>query len=136
MIPWGVHTRPQPNGDDVSLLAPPIVAGFRRTSATSESAAIDGPVYVEYEGGRIFMEIGLMEKASYAHDAVATAASEMTPSFPTDPRYASMGTEPTYFYHQGENGAFFAWTRSNYFFSAHAKMGAADLDAFMRAFPF
>jgi hypothetical protein len=34
------------------------------------------------------------------------------------------------------DGAFFAWTRGGYYFSAHAKGGTAALEAFMQAFPY
>jgi hypothetical protein len=138
MVPWGVDQRPLPEGADVDSLAPRAVGPFARTSASSPTATIDGSVYVEYRSGAatIFMEIGMTSQPSHAHAAVATAAGEMTPSFPADPRYGSMGTEPTYFGHADTNGAFFAWTRQGYFFSAHAKGGYADLDAFMGAFPF
>jgi hypothetical protein len=126
-----------PQGHAIDGLAPTKVGAFRRTSTSSDTAAIDGPVYVNYDGpGPIFMEIGLMERPEWARDAVVTAAGEMTSSFPADPRFASRDTEPSYFFHRGPDGSFFAWTRGRYFFSAHAKTGDAALDAFMRAFPF
>ena len=37
---------------------------------------------------------------------------------------------------QGEDGAFFAWTRGGHYFSAHAKGGPDELNAFVLAFPY
>ena len=56
--------------------------------------------------------------------------------YPSDPRFGSFGTEPSYLKVVNKDGAFFAWTRGGYFFTADAEDGEADLDAFINAFPY
>jgi hypothetical protein len=103
------------------------------------SIEVDGSsVYATYKSGdkEIFFEFGVSSNAVNAQSILDTAAGETTNKFPTDPRFGSIGTEPSYFKVNNESGAFFAWTRGKYYFSASAKGGEADLDAFMQAFPF
>jgi hypothetical protein len=100
---------------------------------------VDGAsVYATYrnDGKEIFVEFEISTKAEDAQNALDVAAEDVTESFPTDPHSGSMGTEPSYVKVADDDGAFFAWTRGGYFFSANAKSGEADLDAFMNAFPY
>jgi hypothetical protein len=62
------------------------------------------------------------------------AKRETDTEFPDVPQRCALKTEPSYLRTVNKLGAFFAWTRGGYYFSAHAKMGEADLDAFMQAF--
>ena len=55
---------------------------------------------------------------------------------PSDPRFGSFRTEPSYLKVVNDDGAFFAWTRGPYFITANAKGGDSDLAAFMSAYPF
>lgn len=87
-------------------------------------------VYATYRAGstEIFVEFSVSSRAADAQLALATAASETTQRFPTDPRFGSLGTEPSYLKVVGE-GAFFAWTRGAYYFSGHAKSDESSIQA-------
>jgi hypothetical protein len=60
---------------------------------------------------------------------------EIGAEFSDVPQQCVLNADPSYLRTVNKLGAFFAWTRGGYYFSAHAKMGGADLDAFMQAFP-
>jgi hypothetical protein len=145
--PYGIEKRSQPSGLNLDELLPKQVGPYTRTlleksaqrGVTPTSIDIDGnSVYATYSaGGReVFVEFAVNSNAENAQYALDVAAGEVTDKFPTDPRFGSIGTEPSYLKVNNESGAFFAWTRGGYYFSASAKGGAADLDAFMQPFPY
>lgn len=147
IAPYGIDTRPMPTGVNLDQLLPKQVGGYTRTKlelSTNRNVAptavqIDGDsLYATYRSGgdEIFLEFAV---ASSAHDAQATldtAAGEVSGGFPTDPRVSSIGTEPSYLKVTDSDGAFIAWTRGGYYFSASAKNGESALDAFMQVFPY
>ncbi|HKE57488.1 MAG TPA: hypothetical protein VKB46_12320 [Pyrinomonadaceae bacterium] len=145
--PYGIEKRPLPNSLNLDELLPKQVGPYSRTlleksdqrGVTPTTIEVDGnSVYATYmAGGReVFVEFGVNSSADNAQSTLDTAAGEVTGKFPTDPRFGSLGTEPSYLKVDNESGAFFAWTRGKYYWSANAKGGAADLDAFMQAFPY
>lgn len=145
--PYGIEKRSMPTGLDLDVLLPKQVGPYTRTllersdqrGVAPTSIEVDGAsVYATYKAGEkeIFVEFGVTGSAENAQSTLDNAANETTDTFPTDPRFGSIGTEPSYFKVINESGAFFAWTRRNYYFSASAKGVEADLDAFMQAFSF
>jgi hypothetical protein len=145
--PYGVEKRPMPTGLDLDTLLPKQVGVYTRTllersgqrGAVPSSIEIDGEsVYATYkaDGKEIFVEFAVASNAQNAQDALDVAADDTSVTFPTDPRFGSISTEPSYLKVNNESGAFFAWTRGGYYFSASAKGGQADLDAFMQSFPY
>jgi len=60
----------------------------------------------------------------------------MDAEFPEATQLVSLKTESGFFKSVTPRGAFMAWTRGGYYFSAHARYGEDDLDRFMEAFPF
>ena len=145
--PYGIEKRPMPAGLDLDALLPKQVGPYTRTllersdqrGVVPTSIEVDGAsVYATYKAGDrdIFVEFGVSGSAENAQSALVTAAGDSTDKFPSDPRFGSIGTEPSYLKVTNESGAFFAWTRGKYYFSASAKGGEADLDAFMQAFAF
>jgi hypothetical protein len=145
--PYGIEKRPLPGGLNLDELLPKQVGPYTRTllekseqrGVTPSSIEIDGnSVYATYRAGprEIFVEFAVAGSKENAQAMLDTAASEVTGKFPTDPRFGSIGTEPSYLKSNNESGAFYAWTRGNYYFSASAKGGEADLDTFMQSFPY
>jgi hypothetical protein len=145
--PYGIEKRAMPAGLNLDQLLPKQVGPYTLTllekseqrGVTPTSINLDGnSVYATYTaGGReVFVEFAVNSNAENAQSALDVAAGEVTDKFPTDPRVGSIGTEPSYLKVDNESGAFFAWTRGGYYFSANAKGGAADLDAFMQSFPY
>ena len=124
--PWNIATRPMPSSADPSVLCPPVVGPFRRMKIDGQMVLDTQSVYVHYANGAstIFMEVAVNTQPAYAHATLETAAGEAGGTI--------QGSEPKWL---GSDG-FFAWTRGGWFFSANALGGAAELDAFMRAFPF
>jgi len=144
--PYGIEKRPMPTGMNLDELLPTQVGPYSRTllersdqrGVAATSIEMDGSsVYATYKAGdkEIFVEFAIDASSVNAQATLDTAVGESTAKFPTDPRLGSIGTEPSYF-KNNDSGAFFAWTRGNYFFSASANGGEADLDAFMKAFRF
>jgi hypothetical protein len=86
--------------------------------------------------GEIFVEFAVSSSPTNAQSTLDTAANETLDQFPSDPNVGSIGIEPSYLRLNNDSGAFFAWTRSGYYFSANAKNGQQALDAFMQAFPY
>src|SRR5262249_42045947 len=146
--PYGIDQRPMPTGIKINQLLPEHVGPYTRESVrlgTSQNLkpeeigdAIDASVYADYRAGSatIFVELGVMYSVKDARDSLDVAVGDSGGIFPTDPRFGARGQEPSYFKVIDSNGAFFAWTRGNYYFSAHAKTGEAALDAFLQAFPY
>jgi len=145
--PYGIEKRPMPAGLNLDELLPKQVGPYTRTmlemsskrGVQPSSIEVDGnSVYATYRSGsaEIFVEFSVSSSAANAQTGLDVAASEVTDQFPTDPRFGSLGTEPSYLKVNNESGAFFAWTRGGYYFSANAKSGEAALDAFMQAFPY
>ncbi len=145
--PYGIEKRPMPTGLNLDQLLPKQVGPYTRVllekseqrGVTPSSIQVDGnSVYATYRAGgsEIFVELAVSSSAADAQAALDVAASETTDQFPTDPRLGSMGTEPSYLKVNNSDGAFFAWTRGGYYFSASAKGGEGNLNAFMQAFPY
>jgi hypothetical protein len=145
--PFGIEKRPMPSGVDLDALLPKQVGPYTRTllersdqrGVAPTSIEFDGnSVYATYKAGdkEIFVEFAVAANPANAQAILDTAATETRDTFPTDPRFGSLGTEPSYLKVNNESGAFYAWTRGNYYFSASAKGGEADLDAFIQAFPY
>lgn len=144
--PYGVEKRPMPAGVDLDELLPKQVGTYTRTlleesenRGVTSSIKVDGPsVYATYKSGatEIFVEFAISSDAASAQETLVTAAADTVGKFPTNPRLGSLGTEPSYLSVTNKSGAFYAWTRGGYYFSASAKGGVADLDAFMKSFPY
>ena len=145
--PYGVEKRPLPVGLNLDELLPKQVGPYTRTlleesenrGVTPTSIKVDGAsVYATYKSGakEIFVEFAVSSDAETAQETLIPAAADTVGKFPTDPRHGSIGTEPSYLSVINKSGAFYAWTRGKYYFSASAKGGVADLDAFMKAFPY
>ncbi|HSE32970.1 MAG TPA: hypothetical protein VLA93_15465 [Pyrinomonadaceae bacterium] len=145
--PYEIEKRPMPAGLNLDELLPKQVGPYTRTllersdqrGVAPSPIEVDGSsVYATYKDGskEIFIEFAVNSSAANTQATLDTAATETTNQFPTDPRFGSIGTEPSYLKVDNESGVFFAWTRGNYYFSASAKGGEADLDTFMHAFPF
>ena len=147
VAPFGIEKRAMPAGLNLDELLPKQVGPYSRAlleksnerGVTPTSIEVGGAsVYATYRDGskEIFVEFGIADTAHNAQSILEAAASETTNQFPTDPRFGSTGTEPSYLRVNNDYGAFYAWTRGNYFFSASAKGGEADLNAFMQPFPY
>lgn len=145
--PYGIEKRPMPAGLNLEELLPKQVGPYTRTllekseqrGVMPSSIQVDGAsVYATYKSGskEIFVEFAIASTAQNAQSVLDNAANELTGKFPTDPSMGSIGTEPGYLKIKNEAGAFFAWTRGGYYFSASAKGGEADLDLFMQSFPY
>jgi hypothetical protein len=145
--PYAIEKRPMPTGLDLDQLLPKQVGPYTRVvlekseqrgSTPASIQVVGNSVDATYRDGNreIFVEFGVSTKAEDAQSALDVAAADSTDKFPTDPRFGSIGTEPSYLKVVNESGAFFAWTRGGYFITANAKGGESDLDAFMQAFPY
>lgn len=145
--PYGIEKRAMPTGLALDTLLPKQVGAYTRASVESSAhqgvpatrAEVDGDsIYAHYRSGgqEIFVEFAASSSAANAQSALETAAGDTVGAFPTDPQVGSIGTEPSYLKVSDADGAFFAWTRGGYYYSASAKGGQADLDAFMQAFPY
>ena len=145
--PYGVEKRPMPVGLNLDELLPKEVGPYTRRlleesehrGVTPSSIQVDGSsVYATYKSGakEVFVEFAVSSSAESAQETLITAAGDTTGKFPSDPLFGSIGTEPSYLKVNNKSGAFYAWTRGKYYFSASAKDGAADLAAFMQSFPY
>jgi hypothetical protein len=145
--PYGVEKRPMPAGLNLDELLPKQIGPYTRTmleeserrGVTPSAIQVDGPsVYATYKAGEkeIFVEFAISRDAATAQETLIPAAADTVGKFPTDPRLGSIGTEPSYLRVNNKSSAFYAWTRGKYYFSASAKGGLSDLDAFMKSFPY
>lgn len=145
--PYGVEKRPLPARLNLDELLPKQVGPYTRTlleeserrGVTPSSIQVDGAsVYATYKSGakEVFVEFAVSSSAESAQETLITAAGDTTGKFPTNPRFGSIGTEPSYLKVDNKSGAFYAWTRGKYYFSASAKGGTADLEAFMQSYPY
>ena len=137
-IPYRIECRPMPQGKDINVLLP-VRVGLHTRDPIDKPVDMDHPIYATYRrtgGGSVFVELGICENPIGAKRALETAKAETDAEFPGVPQL---------FIHQGDVGclrtvnqlgAFMAWTRGPYYFSAHAKEGEKELDEFMEAFPY
>jgi len=145
--PYGVEKRPMPSGLVMDELLPKQVGPYTRMSLEkSEHRGVvptkievnADSIYAVYRVGskEVFVEFSVSSNLATAQEALVVAARNAVGKFPKDPRVGSIGTEPSYLKANTKSGAFFGWTRGQYYFSASAKGGEADLDAFMQGFPY
>ena len=145
--PYGVEKRPMPAGLVMDELLPKKVGPYTRMSleksehrgVTPTSIDVNGEsIYAVYRVGpkEVFVEFSVSTSPLTAQEILVVAARDTSGKFPKDPRVGSIGTEPSYLKVNNKSGAFFGWTRGKYYFSASAKGGEADLDAFMEGFPY
>lgn len=146
--PYGIENRPMPSGTNLDQLLPKQVGPYTRVlleksqqrGVTATSIDVDGNgVYATYRNAdkEVFVEFSIASSPEYAQsgwDVVVGDANEGI--YPTDPKFGSFRTEPSYLKVVNDSGAFFAWTRAGYFFSADAKGGEGGLDAFINSFPY
>jgi hypothetical protein len=137
-VPYSIDQRPMPQGDDPETLLSREVGDYLRKSLQLPRDVHTGSIYAEYRFGRsgIFVELGICDDRSGALNALSTAKRETDAEFPDDPQVFFDQEDPSFLRTVNRLGAFMAWTRGRYYFSAHAKRGAADLETFMRAFPY
>jgi hypothetical protein len=133
-----VDKRPMPTGEDLDVLLPAQVGSFVRRLNRVPKDIRSNPIYADYRHGSsgVFVELGICGTPNGAQQAIRTAKAETDAEFPDIPQVGVLGTDPSCLRTANRLGAFFAWTRGSYYFSAHAKGGEADLDAFMAAFPY
>jgi hypothetical protein len=136
-LPYHLGQRPGPEGEDLDVLLPPQVGSYIREPVKTP-ARINRPIYANYRSGAatVFVELGICDDARGAQMALATAKAETDAEFPDVPQVFLKGRGVSCLRTVNRLGAFMAWTRDRYYFSAHAKGGEADLDAFMEAFPY
>jgi hypothetical protein len=132
-VPYSIDFRPFPTGDTPELLLPEQVGDYRRESIQVPKDLRGSSTYANYRSGNatIFIELAICENRNDAVAVLLTAKDETgAPGLFFD------RADPSFLKTVGAEGAFFAWTRGRYYFSAHAKGGETDLDAFMKSFPF
>ena len=137
-VPYQIDRRPMPGGERLETLLPGQVGPFRRATLDEPDDVRNTPIYATYRSGsvKIFVELGICDDPAGAQRALATAKAETDAEFPDAPQQFSANTEPSFLHTRTPLGAFFAWTRGHYYFSAHARSGQQDLDRFLEAFPY
>jgi hypothetical protein len=128
-VPYGIAGRPMPDGSTIDRLLPVRVGSFARDPVKPPAPGMS--VYGNYKRGAatIFMELAIGDNARDAEATLETAAGE---TGDTIQKSGPIG----FFRSVNADGAFMAWTRGRYYFSACANGGEKDLDEFMQAFPF
>jgi hypothetical protein len=136
-LPYGIGRRPMPQGEDLDVLLPPRVGSFTR-EPVQRPATRGMPIYANYRrgGAAVFVELGICDSPGDAQSALETAEGETGGEFPDAPRLVVKRRGASCLRTVNPLGAFVAWTRGRYYFSAHAKGGEPDLDEFMAAFPY
>ena len=135
-LPYGIADRPMPQGEDPNRLLPGQVGPFIREPIKAFAKGM--PIYGHYHYGAatIFVELGVCDNAHDAQMSLETARSETAGEFPDAPLlYAERG-DSSCWRTIDPGGAFLAWTRGRYYFSAHAKGGEKDLEEFVKGFPY
>ena len=137
-LPYEIASRPMPTGDKIDKLLPPQAGLFRRTSLRAPEDIHTGSFYANYSqgGSTVFVELGICADVSDAQMALGTAKAGTDAEFPDAPQLFVKWQDVTCLRTVNRLGAFMAWTRGPYYFSAHAKGGEKDLDEFMAAFPY
>lgn len=136
-LPYGIDQRPMPEGENLDVLLPPHVGSYIREPIKTP-ARTNTPIYANYRRGAatVFLELGICDDAGGAQMALATAEAETDAEFPDVPQVFIKKRGISCLRTVNRLGAFLAWTRGRYYFSAHAQGGEEDLDEFMEAFPY
>lgn len=135
--PFEIDNRPSPQGKDIDVLLPRQVGDYARASIR-RGADIRHPIYADYRCGEsgIFVELGICDNEVDARQGVVTARAETTEADRIIHAWR-IGTDPSFLLESSPgSGAFMAWTRGCYYFSAHARGGQQDLERFVKAFPY
>jgi hypothetical protein len=137
-VPYSVDLRPMPQGDDVETLLPKSVGDYRRGELDVPAEILHNSIDAEYRAGKSVIQValGICGDRNGALQALAIAKRETDAEFPNDPQVYSDRDDPSFLLTTNRRGAFMAWTRGRYFFSAHARGGSGDLENFMAAFPY
>jgi hypothetical protein len=137
-VPYGVDKRPMPTGEDLDVLLPTQVGSFVRVSIEEPKDIRTNSIYADYRHGSsgVFVELGICGEPSGAQRAIRTAKAETDAELPDVLQQCVFDADPSYLRVIPKRGAFFAWTRGGYYFSANTKNGEAVLDAFMAVFPY
>jgi hypothetical protein len=137
-IPYRIDQRPLPSGEEPDVLLPVEVGPFRRAWVDRRNDRRNMPIYAQYESddGEIFVELGIHDDPAKAQQGVKTAQAETEAEFPDAFVQISLETEPSFFKTSTQLGAFMAWTRGGYYFSAHAQNGEPVLNRFVDEFPY
>jgi hypothetical protein len=136
-IPYGIADRPMPEGEEIDTLLPQQVGSFLREPI--KLPANKGlPIYANYRCGvaTVFVELGICNGPGAAQMALDTAKAETDAEFPDVPQRFVKRGDVSCLRTVNRLGAFMGWTRGSYYFSAHAKGGEKDLDAFVESFPY
>lgn len=135
-VPYGIASKPMPDGEDVETLLPSQVGSYLREPIRSSSNR--GPIYANYRSGlsTVFVELGICGNSGSAKMGLSTAKAETDAEFPGVKHLFVTKGDPAFFRVTTKLGALMAWTRGGYYFSAHAQGGDADLDAFLSEFPY
>jgi hypothetical protein len=136
-LPYGIAGRPMPEGEDLDTLLPPQVGPSTR-EPVKPPAAKGMPIYANNRHGAaaVFMELGINDDAGGAQLALATAKAETDAEFPDVPQLFVKRRGVGCLRTVNRLGAFMAWTRGRYYYSAHARGGEEELDRFMEAFSY
>lgn len=84
----------------------------------------------------MFVELGICGDPEKAQKALGRAKAETGAEFPDRPQLFVKWQDDLCLKTVDRHGAFVAWTRGSYYFSAHALGGEMDLEAFITAFPY
>lgn len=121
--PYDVAARPMPCGTDLNVILPPQVGPYAR-SPVDPPDSFDEPIYATYKGdaGTVFVELGICGEPAHAQAALATAKAETDAEFPDNPQVFVQTGDVLCLKTVNRLGAFLAWTRGPYYFSAHARV--------------
>ena len=139
-IPYGIDQRPRPVDDQLDTLTPQQVGAFRRGKITdgagSPGVRMNYVNYTKAGAKNHSICVGI-----FVHATAAEAQQAQQGQCQEDPGYQScqhrFGTDPSFFRNPNTpEGGYFYFTRDRFGFQVQAWQGAADLDAFMAAFPY
>jgi hypothetical protein len=136
-VPYCIADRPMPQGGDLDVLLAQRVGPYVREPLKAPANKRE-PIYANYRSGTaaVFVELDICDDPSEAQEALSTAKAETDAEFPGVPYLFTKRGDIRCLRTLNRLGAFMAWTRGRYYFSAHAKAGEKDLDDFMTAFSY
>jgi hypothetical protein len=137
-VPYKIDERAMPSGEDVENLLPARVGAYHRESVEVPEDLGTSSIYAQYrsDSAEVFVELGICGDSASAQRAIQTAKAETDAEFSDAPKQCSLDSEPSFLKANTRRGAFMAWTRGGYYFSAHTRAGEEVLDQFMEAFPY
>ena len=133
-VPYGIDKKPLPKGSNFLKIMPEKCGDFVRSKFKPPRPSFDGECVYSDGKTEIVMLFGLAKDYNETQKTIKVLAMEAETEAVTEKKTV-FKRDPSYARFLSPKEAFFAWTRSFYYFSVSCKSGEKNLEKFLEKFP-